>query len=541
MNKSLINITLHLIIATCCFGQQGYTGIDSPGENYRIYPGQVNQSEVFIVNSPVDEDVLFASCNTLTFSPFFVSEGIYVTTNGGESWQGSDTCTGDPIAFHGGDPGIAIDKDGTFIITRLGRTPLTGLYSHYSTDQGATWSQSQVISTDDLERASLRSDIFTNSSYYGRSYAAWVKFAQPFPIVFSFTDNVGQNWSTPVAINSPANRSAGGDLAIGPNGEVYACWAGVTETSPFKEILVGFARSTSGGAGWNVTENAVPMNGITGVLTDKGGIRVNGLPAIAVDTTSGPRHGWIYVVTGQKELAPAGNDPDIVLYRSENNGATWSSGIRVNQDNLSNGKIQYFPVVHIDRFGAVNVLFYDDRNTTIDSTGVFLARSTDGGNSWVEYEVSDHNFKPEAIGGLGQGYQGDNIDLTSTTTHLWPVWMDNSSGLYQIWTAPIEFTDIQAAGDLLESDGRYGLKSIYPNPASDRVNISFQANKAGEVSLAIFDMCGKLFFESSDFFRSQQQQQILINLSELNLQNGVYLVVLKLGETIHSERFVLSK
>ena len=207
-----------------------------------------------------------------------------------------------------------------------------------------------------------------------------MKFAQPFPIVFSFTDNAGQNWSTPTPINSPSNRSAGGDLAIGPNGEVYACWAGVTETSPFKEILVGFARSTNGGAGWNVTENAFPMNGITGVLTDKGGIRVNGLPAIAVDTTSGPRHGWIYVVTGQKELVPAGNDPDIVLYRSENNGATWSSGIRVNQDNVSNGKFQYFPVVHIDRFGAVNVLFYDDRNTTIDSTGVFLARSTDGGN-----------------------------------------------------------------------------------------------------------------------------------------------------------------
>ncbi|MCH9030172.1 MAG: hypothetical protein IH819_11320, partial [Bacteroidetes bacterium] len=80
------------------------------GENYRIYPSSVTQTEVFIVKSPVDENILFASGNTLTFIPFFISEGIYFTTNGGNSWQGSDTCKGEPILFHGGDPGITIDK-----------------------------------------------------------------------------------------------------------------------------------------------------------------------------------------------------------------------------------------------------------------------------------------------------------------------------------------------------------------------------------------------------------------------------------------------
>ena len=74
------------------------------GGNYRIYPSSVTQTEVFIVKSPVDENVLFSSGNTLNFIPFFISEGIYVTTNGGNSLQGSDTCKGDPIDFHGGDP-----------------------------------------------------------------------------------------------------------------------------------------------------------------------------------------------------------------------------------------------------------------------------------------------------------------------------------------------------------------------------------------------------------------------------------------------------
>lgn len=159
------------------------------GKNYRIYPSNVTQTEVFIVKSPVDENILFSSGNTLNFIPLFISEGIYVTTNGGNSWQGSDTCRGEPIAFHGGDPEIKIDKNGTFIITRLGRSPFAGLYSHFSTDKGQTWSFQKVISTDDLERATITTDAIATSSFYGRSYAAWVRFTIPFSVWFAYSDD----------------------------------------------------------------------------------------------------------------------------------------------------------------------------------------------------------------------------------------------------------------------------------------------------------------------------------------------------------------
>ena len=232
-----------------------------------------------------------------------------------------------------------------------------------------------------MERATITTDAITTSSFYGRTYAAWVKLTTPFSLAFAFTDDGAQSWSTPQQINNPTNRSAGGDITTGPNGEVYVCWAGLTDVSPFREIFIGFASSSNGGANWNVTENAFGVNGITGLLTNKGNIRVNGLPSVAVDTTNGTRRGWIYIITGQKDLAPAGSDPDIILNRSTDGGLTWSSAIRVNQDAVNNGKTQYFPNVHIDKFGAVNVIFYDDRNTSNDSAGVFLARSTDGGDS----------------------------------------------------------------------------------------------------------------------------------------------------------------
>lgn len=520
---------------------------DSPlkiGKNYRIYPSNVTQTEVFIVKSPVDQNILFVTANTISFVPFFISEGIYVTTNGGASWKGDDTCTGSPIGYHGGDPGITIDKNGTFLITRIGRSPFVGLYSHYSTDHGQTWSDQQVISTDDLERAALTTDPDPISLYYGRSYAAWVKLAQPFPLMFAYTDDGARSWSTPQQVNHPANRSAGGVLAIGVKGKIYTCWAGVTETSPFKEIQVGFASSANGGISWNVTEKAFPVNGITGVLINKNSIRVNGLPNIAVDTTNGSRRGWIYIVTGQKDQAPAGSDPDIIFYRSTDDGVTWSNGIRVNQDPLNNGKTQYFPNILVDKSGAIDIIFYDDRNTTNDSTGVFLARSLDGGDTWKEFEVSDHHFKPAPIGGLGQGYQGDMIDLTSTNSKIWPVWMDNSSGIYQVWTVPIGFSDINGINDQSRSLSP-GLKQNYPNPFGTMTKIGYRVSEAGYVSLKIFDILGNKVAELVNKMNTPGYYEVEFNPgnygNNISLENGIYVCRLTLNDRTETRRMVFIK
>ena len=514
------------------------------GDNYRIYPSTVNQTEVFIVKSPLDENVLFSSANTLNFIPFFISEGIYVTTNGGDSWRGSDTCTGEPIDFHGGDAGITIDKDGTFILTRKGGGAFEGLYSHFSTDSGLTWSSQNVITTDDLERATLTSDVTPGDQFYGRTYAVWVKSTNPRSVWTAYSDNGAQNWSTPLQINNPTQPSAGGDITMGLNGKVYATWAGVTNVSPRKEIFAGFAKSTDGGDSWIVTENAFDMNGITGVLENKANIRVNGAPSIAVDTSGGTHNGWIYIVTGQKNLAPAGSDPDIILYRSTDDGASWSDGIRVNQDALNNGKTQYFPAIHIDKFGGVNIIFYDDRNTTTDSSGVFLARSDDGGNNWNEFEISDHNFKPAPIGGLGQGYQGDNISLTSTSTKLWPVWMDNSTGIYQIWTVPINLSTVDV-NDFKKNNNpiSFSLLQNYPNPFNPSTTIEYNLQKNGFVSLKIYGVQGEVVSTLISEEQNSGNHRINFSISDSDLQisSGVYFYTLRFDGFAISKAMVILK
>lgn len=474
------------------------------------------------------------------FVPFFVSEGIYVTTNGGNSWFGSDTCNGPNISFHQGDPGIAIDRFGRFILTRLGKQPFYGIYSHYSTDNGLNWSQQKPITTEgEFEKASIVSDNNPTSPYYGRTYATWVKLSGTFPVEFSFTDDISQSWSQIQIINSFSQRSSGPDIDIGNNGEVFITYALVRDVSPFNETAISFAKSSDGGNTWDVVNNIFPVNGINGTLPQKSNIRVNGLPRIAVDKSNSPTRGTIYIVTTQINLAPAGSDPDIILYKSTDSGQSWSDGIRVNQDALNNGKTQYFPAIDVDQYGGINIIYYDDRTTTNDSASVFLSRSTEGGLSWTDYKISDHNFKPQPIGGLGQGYQGDNIDIVSVGNKLFPVWMDNSTGVYQIWSAPISFNPISVESDK-NLPSSFILLQNYPNPFNPSTKISWHSPVSSWQTLKVYDMLGNEIATLVDEFRDAGIYEVEFNVAQtISLCSGVYFYKLQAGSFIETKKMIL--
>ena len=160
---------------------------------------------------------------------------------------------------------------------------------------------------------------------------------------------------------------------------------------------------------------------------------------MAVDKTGGTYNANIYVVWNQKNLAPAGSDPDICFAKSSNGGTNWSTPIRINNDPMNNGRDQWLPNICVDGFGGVNIIFYDSRNpSTNDSAEVYVARSIDGGNTFTNNLVSDHRFKPAPISGLAGGYQGDYIGISALGNKIYPFWADNFSGVYQVWTAPID-------------------------------------------------------------------------------------------------------
>ncbi len=418
--------------------------------NVRVLPSTVTQqSENPIVRNPANPLILFGSSNSAHGS--FINSASYVSTDGGVTWHGSDTIRTAILSDQRGDPGPTIDKNGRFIFTHLSSTlnfgSVNGMAANYSTDNGLTWSASVLVASDpNVDKNLAGTDDSPTSPFYGNSYFAWTSFGtSPANGRSARTTDGGVTWSTPVIINAtPSGHNAQGhDVAVAPNGNVFVVWTAGVTSSPFTEDFVGVAKSTDGGVTFTATENAFDDNGSRSGSFNGWGIRTNGFPRMAIDKSSSPRRGWIYVVTGELNLAPAGTDADVVLHRSTDNGATWSAGTRVNQDALNNGKVQWFPAVCVDDAGGLNVVYYDNRNfpSSGDSCAVFISRSLDGGSTFTDVEVSDHHFKPKPSTGFGGGYMGDYIGIAASVGKVVAIWMDdkaNSPGFFNTWTGALQ-------------------------------------------------------------------------------------------------------
>ncbi len=413
-------------------------GVMAVGPNVRVLPNSNQQDEVVLCSWTANPNVMFGSANTTVGSSY--GQGVYATTNGGVTWYGTDLMPNEPGSTS--DPAPTIDKNGTFVFTSLNTVGTAFMYGQYSTNYGVSWSSPYTITSSSSDKNFTATDDYPTSPYYGTSYTVWSNFALSAPpIVISKTTNGGVSWSAMTQINTPpsSHYSQGCDILVGPGGVVYVTWAAPNQSSPYTEDYFGFAKSTNGGASWTVTENAFDGNGIRSSSYNGWGVRVNSFPRIGVDRSGGPYNGYIYIVTSQFNLAPAGSDADVVLHRSSDGGATWSAGIRVNQDAMNNGKVQFFPAIRVDENGGVNVVYYDNRNypSVGDSCETYMSRSIDGGTTWTDIKVSDHRWKVVGEGGSGN-YMGDYIGITSGNNKIWPFWFDNKTGTMQAWTAAVD-------------------------------------------------------------------------------------------------------
>lgn len=508
--------------------------------NFQIFPSTITQTEPVIAIGKTTPQIFFASAVTINTTNAFRSEGVYVSTNSGISWFGSDTCVGQSVINHGGDPGVAITANNRLVLTHIGLV-FPGIYSHYSDDLGATWSNAFTITsqqTDDKGATAIDDNI--GSQYFGRIYTAFVVLISPYPVLLSYSDNNGESWSVPKIINNqPAARSMGPSIAIDKTGRIFVAWASISSQPPFTEDYINLAVSSDGGDSWTVSNNILNVNGILGTIPQKNNIRINGLPRIAIDKSNGDRDGWLYIVTTEKNNIPAGSDSDIILYRSSNSGLSWSNGIRVNQDDFNNSKIQYFPAIDVDQSGAVNIIYYDDRNTSSDSSEIFLSRSTDGGDSWIDLVISDHRFKPKPIIGGSSNYQGDYISLISNDQKLYAFWMDDYSGIYQIW---LKVLDLQTTGineKFIYPENHFELMQNYPNPFNLSTVITWQMVVEGYVQLNIYNSLGqKLKTLVNDFYSAGIHN---VDFSAKDLASGIYYYSVNINGRRLSKKMLLIK
>lgn len=404
------------------------------------------QSENSIFVDPNNNQSLLQSNNS---TPDPVS-GIYgangfLSNDAGSSWGGSVQGAG---GENSGDPATAIGLNGWYYVGYIHSSGGQGV--SYSTNQGQTWTAVLAAPAPGgwgtmLDKNHMWIDNSPTSTYSGYLYDAWTNFggSNDAQIEINRSTDQGLTWSTPVNISSAVNAGShnqGVNIHTGPNGEVYAIWA-IYDGWPTDETAIGMSKSLDGGATWSTATRII--NNIRGIRTSGTGksMRVNSFPSLAVDISNSGNRGTMYI-TWSNIGTPGintGNDIDIYLAKSTDQGLTWSTPEKVNQDNAGLGSQHYFPWIACDPAnGNLSIIYYDDRDVSSNQCETYVSNSTDGGTSWEDVKVSDVSFTPQSIAGLADSYFGDYLAIHANNRWVYPAWTDNRSGTAMTYVSPFQ-------------------------------------------------------------------------------------------------------
>jgi len=109
-------------------------------------------------------------------------------------------------------------------------------------------------------------------------------------------------------------------------------------------------------------------------------------------------------------------------------------------------------------------------------------------------------------------FEGDvmNLHLLDGSLYAWNV---STIGNYEYEETPLN------TQELLNKANAWDL-SVFPNPTSTNLNVSFNLPKADEMSIALYDLQGKVVLEKKLGTKAMGKYQEVLNISAL--PNGVY-------------------
>ncbi len=448
--------------------------------------GNDTQSENSIFVDPNDNSKVLNSNNSTTWSGGSVGSVLganYFNSNDyGENWTGSIQGAG---GGNSGDPAALIGLDGRHYIGFIHSNYGQGV--SYSTD-GYNWTSVLAGANDGYmnDKNHLWLDNSPISPYEGNVYDAWTDFSGGNDSRIEFVRSIdgGLTYSSPINVSSASNGylHQGVNINSGPNGEVYVIWT-IYDNSSLNEDAIGFAKSLNGGVSFSPAVRIIDNTyGIRSAGVSKNQ-RVNSFPSMAVDISGGSYDGTIYVVWTNIGVpgTNTGTNRSIYLIKSEDQGATWSTPIRVNQGPNTNGKEAYFPWITCDpESGVLSVIFYDDRDVTSTQAEAWVANSYDGGETWEDFRVSDVAFTPSPIPGLAGGYMGDYLGISARGGMVYPVWCDNRNGYVQTFVSPFETNNRAKPSDLVinltEASGQTDLSWAYSEAKTMQYFVVYRDN-----------------------------------------------------------------
>ncbi len=485
--------------------------------------------EPSIIMDPKNPDHLVAGSNITNF---------YYSDDGGLTWNESSMSSQYGVY---GDPCVIVDTAGDFY------------YFHLANPPSGDWLDRMVVQKYDFDSHSWIVD-----SYFGLNsqkdqdkewavvdsatntiYATWTQFdyygssssTDYSNIMFSKSTDGGVTWTNAKRINETSGDCLDSDNTV--EGAVPAVGPGgelyVAWAGP---LGIMFDRSLDGGETWLDNDIFVADQPGGWDYNIPGIWRCNGLPVTCCDISNSQYRGTIYVNwTDQRN---GQNDTDVWIAKSTDGGNTWSEPVRVNDD--PPGKQQFLSWMTVDNAtGDVYVVFYDRRNYNDNNTDVYIARSVDGGETFQNFMVSETPFLPSS-----SVFFGDYTNITAFDGMVRPIWTRLQNGSLSVLTAIVDIS-VGIEEQKQKTTEPFTVQSNYPNPFKESTAIAFKINKPSVVNLKVYDVMGKevaVVIDNKKLARGKYIEHF--NAVNYNLTSGIYYFVLRAGDFVKTQKIVLS-
>jgi hypothetical protein len=504
-----------------------FCSIWSFAQNQNISNGNIFDGEPSIAINPLNsQHMIVAWMGYFQFTKIYIKTK--VTFDGGHTWSSLNSIPHTNAMYGSADPSLAFDNSGNVFLSFIDfnkNSDSGAVFVVKSSDGGLTWGNPvEVINANsDTQKPIDRPWISIDTSGGINDGNIYINSMPPnvfgylpppyHPYFISSTDGCNSfnqwkyldttNWLAGNLIRSPMATNC-----VSSNGTFYAIYPSyVYSQNPLAQFIV--ASSSDAGHSFSYHTVFSSTTNVSDTLAKKGYL-------ILSDPTNSDHLVFAYLDI------PYG-DIDVFICESFDAGVSWGNPIRVNDDSISNNRMQDLLWGDFDNDGDIVFTWRDRRNGT-DSTyetayeiwGAY--KNKDSVNFSSNFRISDTLIAYDTI----LAYSGNDfmcVKLTNDTLNA--VWGDTRNGKLNIWFQRMQVNN-NITSIYQKHNEEINVVNIYPNPTSSMFTIEGKDIK----NILIYNALGEVVGEYG--------KTNLIDLS--HFANGNYFIKIKTKNGIVSKK-----
>ena len=450
------------------------------------------ESEPYMAIDPANpQHIVVAWMGNVPFAHLCIKT--IATFNGGVTWSSAAVIGHQSPTWTSADVSIVFDHSGNVYATYIDsrQAPDSGaVYIVKSTDGGLSWGTASMVISGfaDGSKFPLDRPWLAISRSTGTTPDTLYVTTKPAPFVappnrpyFVKSFDYGTTWSAWRNIDSTGYlvgnviQAPMAAPAIDSSGKFHCIYPTYLASESIYPRLIMATNGPANSFSYNVAQ--VIMGGGTIDTLAKAGGR------LICDPTNNKHIAFVRIANQYGDL-------DVLSIETTDGGVTWNTPVRVNDDAISNGKMQDMVWANFDENGNLVTAWRDRRNAP--GTGYEQPTEVWGAIKWKDslnfsanFKISDTAAPYDSIYLFGNGNDFMNVAMAQDT--LSAVWGDVRTGVLNIWFSRRSMhTGITTTIKKIVSE-QILVVSIYPNPANKLINIE----GTGITSIMLNDLTGR--------------------------------------------------